>query len=140
MRSRSIWKLVLLIFTTTACSVQPSTKSLIKELKTVTSWAATAHLVADFWLQDNVPNAYAKQTLQTTENNLKQEIKTLAKVTPEQNRNKILNSVQQLQQTVRDMETAVAQKDRNTLSQKIQQLSAQEQVIHGLIKGTGEES
>ncbi|MFB2894419.1 hypothetical protein ACE1CI_16035 [Aerosakkonemataceae cyanobacterium BLCC-F50] len=140
MRSRSIWKLVLLISTTTACSVQPSTESLTKELKTVTSWTETAHLVGDFWLQGNVPNAYAKQTLQTTEEKLQKEIEKLAKVTPEPNRNEVLNSVQQMQRTVGEMGTAVVQKDRDTLSKKMQQLSAQEQAINTLIKRLGGES
>lgn len=56
--------LLLLLNLLTACSSQSSTDKLAKELQTVKSWTATAHMVADAQIHGDVPTAYAKHTLE----------------------------------------------------------------------------
>ncbi|BAY78064.1 hypothetical protein NIES25_45340 [Nostoc linckia NIES-25] len=140
MRSPIPWELLLLIFTVTACSTQPSSKQVANELKTVTSWTATAHMVGNFWLEGKVPHAYAKQTLQTAQKKLQEEIDTLAEVTPAENRKTVINEVEMLRETVGQMAKTVDQKDRNALTKSIEQLSNQEQAIHNLAKAVGGQS
>ncbi|MDZ8187954.1 MAG: hypothetical protein RMX96_24275 [Nostoc sp. ChiSLP02] len=137
MRSRNAWELLLLLFTATACSPQPSTQQLANELKTVTSWTATAHKVGDFWLQGSIPQAYAQRTLETAGKKLHEEIDTLVKVAPPENRNTVIARVQKLTETVEQMAKTVGRQDRNALTREIGELSEREQEIRSLAKTVG---
>jgi uncharacterized metal-binding protein len=61
---------LLLLTLMTACSGKSEADKLTKELQTVTSWAATAEMTGEAWIQGNVPTAYAKQTLSTAQKKL----------------------------------------------------------------------
>jgi hypothetical protein len=139
MRSLRLSELLLLLSTVTACSTQPSTAHLAKELKTVKSWAATAHMVGDTWVQGSVPSAYARQTLQTAQTELQNESKTLAKVAPVGQRASALSTLHQLDQTVGQMAAIAAQHDKAAMSSHLEQLSIQEKAINQLIAASGEQ-
>lgn len=136
----SSWSLLLLLSTVTACSPKPKAAEFTKELKTVTSWAATVHLVGDSWLRDTIPTTYAKQTLQKTQQELQKETHTLAKVTPERDRMKVSEQLQRLRHTVREMTVAVERKNRNMMNQQLQLLSSQEQALNALLGAKGGQS
>lgn len=139
MRSLNLWKLLLIFSTATACSTQPSPQSLGKELRTINSWAATAHMVSDSWLKGTVPNAYAKRTLQTTQDNLKKETDALEKIVPNENRDSALSQVENLQQIVSQVMTGIEQRDRDEVTRNLQDLSNQEQSIHTMLTQLGEQ-
>ena len=123
----------------TACGAQSSADDLATELETVTSWAATAHMVGDAWINGTVPTAYAKQTLEAAQQSLQEEMDTLAQgsTVPSDRRTKLLETLQSLEQTVGQMATAVEQEDRAALTQQMQQLSTEEQTIGTLAKNAG---
>ncbi|WP_013320688.1 hypothetical protein [Gloeothece verrucosa] len=137
MQSHSFWGFMLLIFTASGCSSQPSTDKFVQEMKTVTSWAATSQMVGDAWLKQDVPTVYAKLTLETAQEKLQKEAETLNKVTPFQQKTRVLNQLQQLEKTVTRMAIAVNNKDNPAVSQQVQILSTHQQALHSLIKETG---
>jgi hypothetical protein len=109
---------------TTSCSQKTSAEDMQQELDTLTSWAATAHMVGEAWASNSVPKTYAQQTLKTTREKLQQEIGTLSKASiPSLQRQTILKSLEQLQATIGQMSTAVAHKDRTALTTQLKQLS-----------------
>jgi len=123
---------VLLVAILTACNSQSSSINAKKELQTIDSWTATAHLLADEWLRGAVPNIYAQQTLQKVEKNLQQEADTLTKGNLVRKYPNLPTQLQQLQQSVHFLSAAIAQANRATVTQKVQQLSTQEQEFHRL--------
>lgn len=135
---------LLLLTLLTACSGK-SEADITKELQTVTSWAATAEMTGEAWIQGNVPTAYAKQTLSTAQKKLHKQTERLAHTSydPRQRRT-ILELLGRLESTVAQMSTAVEQKDRTALAlldaditQQLQQLSSQKQSIKTLAKTAG---
>lgn len=133
-----LFSLLFLLKLLTACSSQSSTNELAKELQTVKSWAATAEMVGDAWIRGNVPKAYAKQTLEKTQEELKNETDTLSKLSIESSqRDTVLEQLKRLENTVGQMSKAVEQKDQKLIAQQIQQLSLEEQMIDKLAKTAG---
>lgn len=129
---------LLLLPLFTACSSQSSASELTKELKTVTSWAATAQMVGDAWTRGVVPTAYAKQTLSTAQKKLHKETDTLFKSsTDPTQRRTIIQHLQRLESTVSQMSMAVEQGDYIAMAQQLKQLSTQEQTISTLAKTVG---
>lgn len=129
--------LLLLLTILSACSSKSSSDELAKELQTVKSWTATAHLVGDTWIRGDVPTAYAKQTLSKTQEELQNEVDILSHKAPAQNRTTLVVQLQRLQGTVQQMSKALEQKDARAMQRQIQQLSAQEQSISNLAKTAG---
>jgi hypothetical protein len=138
MKLRHTWPF-LLFLSFAACRTQPSTQDLAKELQTITSWAATAQMVSQAWLQNRVPVVYAKQTLRKVQDNLQIEFNTLAKVTPLQHRVAAFDRVKQLQHTIQQIETEIERQDRTALAQNLQVLSNRKQAIQTLIQVNGEQ-
>lgn len=135
---------LLLLTVLTACSGTEADK-LTKELQTVSSWAATAEMTGEAWMQGNVPTAYAKQTLSTAQKKLHKQTETIAQLSYDPKQlSRILEHLQLLESTVAQMSTAVEQKDRTALArldaditQQLQQLSSQKQSIKTLAKTAG---
>lgn len=129
-RSSFFASLILL----TACN-SPSDK-LTKELKTISSWAATVRMVGEALISSKVPVAYAKRTLETAEHNLQDESKTLSKASdiPNQERTRAQYEISRIQQLAGQMKTAVEGKDQTALSQLIGRVMIEEQSIKSLIK------
>jgi hypothetical protein len=136
MRLRQYWTLLLLLFTT-ACGSEPSAQNLNKELKTVISWAATAQMASQAWLQHRVPAVYAQQTLRKTQENLQAGLDEIDKVAPPQNRAIALSQVKRLQDTIQHMATGLERQDRATLTQNLRILSRQKQGIQTLVQTFG---
>ena len=65
--------LSVLCFSLTACG----DASTAQALQTVTSWAATAHLVGDAWVAHAAPQAYVVQTLRHARRQLHTQLRTL---------------------------------------------------------------
>jgi len=118
----------------TACS-SPSDK-LTKELKTISSWAATASLVGEALMKGSVPVAYAKRTLETAEQKLQDESKMLEKSSdiPNDERTRAQVEINRIQGLVGQMRTAIEGKDQAALSQSIGQLMIEERSIKSFIK------
>ena len=129
--------LLLLLTILSACSSKSASDELAKDLQTVKSWTATAHLVGDTWIRGDVPTAYAKRTLSKTQEELQNEVEILSQKAPAQNRTTLVVQLQRLQQTVQQMSKALEHKDARAMQRQIQQLSAQEQSISNLAKTAG---
>ncbi len=136
---------LLLLTLLTACSGKSEADKLTKELQTVSSWAATAEMTGEAWMQGNVPTAYAKQTLSTAQKKLHKQTEAIARLSYDPTQlSRILEHLQLLESTVGQMSTAVEQKDRTALArldaditQQLQQLSSQKQSIKTLAKTAG---
>ena len=129
--------LLLVLTILSACSSKSSADEVTKELQSVKSWAATAHLVGDSWMHQDVPTAYAKQTLSKAQQELQKEQDNLSQKAPPKSRSLLIAQVQHLQATVAQMSEAVKEKNFKAMSQQIQQLSAQEQMMSPLAKTAG---
>ena len=135
MRSLHSGILLLLLIILSACSSKYSeVDELAKDLKTVTSWAATANMTGDAWIRGNVPTVYAKQALQKAQQEIIKETVTLDKEVPAQNHRQLLEQLKNLQQTVGQMSTAVEQENRTIVAQQIQQLLIEKQALNALTK------
>jgi TolA-binding protein len=130
----------LLLGLLTSCS-NHSSAQLSKELQTVTSWAATANMVDHTWIQGAVPTVYAKQTLQTAQQELQKEISTLREpqsfTATKQNRVALLEHLHRLQQILEQMSTTVDQGNSTAMPQQLRQLSMEAQKIDMLAKAIG---
>jgi hypothetical protein len=114
-----------------ACSRSPSTTSkqdLIKTIKTTQSWAATAQMVGETWQHDNIPDIYAEQTLEKSQQEITKETKDL------QDSPDLLQHLRQLQQTLQQMTTAVKQHRKDDIAPSLQQLSIQQQQLDTFMK------
>lgn len=137
-RRRWSGRLLFLLSTmVVACSAKPSVDRLAKELKTVASWTATAHMVGDEWLKDAVPKVYAKQTLQAVQDELSKEAKAVVAVAPASDRTTVQKQLQSIEQSLDQMAKDVEQDDRATLAQDLKRLSTQEQALAQWIKARG---
>ncbi|MDQ3819197.1 MAG: hypothetical protein M3362_16185 [Acidobacteriota bacterium] len=118
----------------TACT-SPSDK-LTKELKTVSSWSATVRMVGEALMGGEVPDAYAKRTLDTAAQNLEDESKTLSNSSdlPGDERARAQEQVGRIRQLVGQTKAAVEGKDRSALAQLIAQLMIEEQAVKSSIK------
>lgn len=122
----------LLLIISTACS-KPSDKEVTTEhLKTVGSWTATARMVAESWKQETVPQHYAKQTLETTQQEIAKETESLFRELP-QTRSQLMPSLQHLQQTLQQLSSAVDQPEKAAIAAPLKQLIAEEKQLQTLI-------
>lgn len=128
---------IVVILSITACNSQPTSQKLSQEIETVSSWAATAHLTGESWLNQDVPTIYAKQTLEKSRDELKKETKTIRKIAASSNQSSIQNQLQQLQSTIASLATGIDQQDRQAVTQSLRELSNQEKALHSLSEQTG---
>ena len=137
-RLRGLVLFLLGIIALDACG-SPSSGDVAKELQTVISWEATAHMVGDAWLKRTVPTVFARRTLQSAREELQREVDTLAHIPdmPAQQRTMLLEPLQQSEHIVAQMLTAVEQDDLAQMTQQLQQLSTNEQAIKALAEKAG---
>ncbi|MBW4473653.1 MAG: hypothetical protein KME45_25240 [Stenomitos rutilans HA7619-LM2] len=126
----------LLLFVPIACSQQSSSEVLSQHLKTVHSWTATAQMVAESWTQGSVPQRYAKQTLEKTQQEIAKETESLFNELP-QTRSQFAPSLQQLQQTIQQLSIAVEQSEKAAIAAPLKQLIIEEQQLQTLIRAQG---
>ncbi len=79
MKRRLSYLLLLPIITLTACG-QSADEQLQAEIKTVSSWTATAQMAGEAWTKCDVPDAYARRTLETAQDNLKETAESLEEI------------------------------------------------------------
>lgn len=104
-----------------------------KKLQTVTSWAATAHQVAEAWTHHSVPTVYATQTLQKSQEELQQNIDSLTQLNGAKQFPSLPGQLRQIQQTVHQLSETISHDDPAAVDQQIQQLSQQEQKLRAIV-------
>lgn len=124
--------LTSLLLILTACSRSSAHEKTVKSMKTIESWAATAQMVGETWQQGSLPDAYAQQTLQKSQEEITQEVKGLTD-------SPSLSLLQPLQQTLQQMITTVQQHQKAAIVSCLQQFSHQRQQLDALVK-KGEQS
>ncbi len=129
--------LVLLV----GCGTQSSSETIKTELQSVKSSAATAHMVADALVGGRVPEAYAKDTLQSAQDDLKGSIAKLAPL-PEvkaasPSGGTGLEQLQRLQATVTQIYDAAQKGGAVALPPLIQQLATEEDDLSQFAKQMG---
>lgn len=122
----------LLLFVPIACSQPSSSEVLTQHLQSVNSWTATARMVAESWAQGSVPQHYAKQTLEKTQQEIAKDTESLFKEQP-QARSQLAPSLQHLQQTIQQLSIAVDQPEKAAIATPLTQLIAEEQQLQSLI-------
>ena len=70
--------LIGLLFVLSACTSSHAKQ--IKALRTIQSWAATAHMVGETWQQGTVPDVYTQQTLSKSQQEIRKEAEQLTAV------------------------------------------------------------
>lgn len=116
-----------------ACSQQTSSEKLVKPLKTVQSWTATARMVGETWQQGTIPDTYAQQTLEKSQQEIAHETKALTAPYALQ------QSLRQLQQTLQKMTVDVKQQHKAEIATSLQQLSKQQQQLDAFVRAQGEQ-
>jgi hypothetical protein len=108
-------------------------------MQAVASWAATAHMVCEAWLNGAVPTHYARRTLQTAQQKLQKEADTLEQSSsiPGDRLAKALEQLQNLEAMVDEMREAVQTGDRASLGQQINQLAAEEEALKTFTQSAG---
>ncbi len=125
-----------LLLVVTACSNQSASESLIKHVKTIDSWVATAQMVSESWIQGAVPQTYAKQTLEKTQQEVAKETEALFKEAP-QLQAQPPQPLQQLKQTLQQLTIAVDQPDKAAIAAPLQQLIAEKKQLQTLMQAQG---
>jgi hypothetical protein len=132
------WSLVFAsLFLASGCGSGTWAHGVAEELKTVSSWAATSHMVGDAWMAGSVPTSYAAQTLFGVQQQLQEERRRiLSRSIPAETRGAVLRQLDSLEATINQMLTVVRRGDRRALAQPIGQLSAAEEALVSLAKGS----
>lgn len=131
--------IIVMLSTSIACaacgaSAQAATGD---EIKTVSSWAATAGTACEAWLRQQVPDAYAEQTLQAAAQSLDEENAALTKLEPSQQRAALITHLQQLSPLLQTMVQALKQRDRAALADDLGMLRAEQQGLAALAQQVG---
>ncbi len=127
----------LLMLTVSACQSNDSKAAIAQEATTVKSWAATAQMLGEAWVQGSVPQVYAKQVLQKTTQELDKEAKTIQKEFADQPQ--LPQQVQQVQQAVQQMSQAIEQQNPAAIAQPLHQLAATQQQLDRLSQSAAPE-
>jgi hypothetical protein len=131
---------ILLLISLSACGARIPADELASELQTVSSWAATARMTGEAWMNSAVPKAYATRTLREAQQTIHEEIDTIRKLSsasmPDTSA-ALLERLQALERVAGQMATAVEQEDRAALTEQLKQLSAEEQKIKSFKESGG---
>jgi inorganic triphosphatase YgiF len=111
------------------------------ELQSVKSNAATAHMVADAWAHGNVPAAYAKNSLQSAEGELKSAVEALVELPeaqkPEDDGTTLQDHLQRIEKSVEDIAAAAEKEDRAAVAGQVEKLSAEEEALDRIARRLG---
>ena len=116
-----------------ACTHSSSHEKLIKSLQTIQSWTATAQMVGETWQQGTVPDAYAEQTLEKSQEEIAKETKDLTE-------SSIQQQTQQIQQTLQHLTDAIKRHQKGEIVAPLQQLSTQHQQLETVLKAQEKQS
>ena len=140
LQSVRLASLLLVLKLLVACSSQSPAEEITKEIQTVLSWAATAHMVGGAWARGAVPTAYAQQTLDKTQKQLAEETDTLSHLSADsKQRHTVLEHLQSLKSTVGQMSKSVEQKDYSAIALQLQQLATEQQQLNTLAHAGGQQ-
>ncbi|MEG4024179.1 hypothetical protein [Microcoleus sp. S13C4] len=123
-----------LLLVLAGCSQSSSHDKLVKTLKTVESWTATARMVGETWQQGSIPDLYAQQTLEKSQQEISKETKDLTDPPA------LPRQIYQLQQTLQQMTTAVKQHRKAEIATPLVQLATEQQQLETLLKAQGDRS
>jgi hypothetical protein len=110
----------LLLSLLLGCSRSPSPQKSVKALKTIQSWTATARLVGEAWQQGRVPQHYAQQTLEKSQEEIAKEAKDLTAPPP---------LIKGVQQTIAQMGKQVDRSQAGAFAAALTQLTTQQQQL-----------
>jgi len=129
---------MLPIITLAACGQSPD-EQLQSEIKTVSSWTATAQMAGEAWAEGDVPDAYARRTLETAQENLQETAETLktTEEIPANQKSQAEEQINSLRQTLNRMQAAVESDDKQSLAQSLDQLNEQKQALEAFAKSAG---
>lgn len=114
-----------------ACGASPQS-SINKPLQTVFSWAATARAAGDAWVRAQVPDAYAKQTLEAAAKSLGEENAALGTIAASPQRDALANRIQNLTPLLQQMQQAIEQNDRAAVRAQLATLETEQQGLAAL--------
>src|SRR5215210_3746067 len=103
-----------------------------QEGQTVRSWVATARLAGVSWQRGAVPTAYARQTIATARQELRQISRQLEQQSApdaEQRRAALLQELSRLDGTLDELATAVGDADREACGRQLARLAEEEAAI-----------
>jgi len=138
MKGKLSYLLMLLIITLAACGQSPD-EQLQSEIKTVSSWTATAQMAAEAWSKGDVPHAYARRTLETAQENFHETTEALKETEeiPANQKSQAEEQISGLRQTINQMQTAVESDDKQALAQSLDHLNKQKQALEAFTKSAG---
>lgn len=139
MRFQHLCSLLLVLLTLTCCTRAPADQ-LKSELQTVSSWTATARMTGEMWLKDNVPHAYASQTLRMAAESLQEELKTIDEqqaASASTLSSTLAAKARELMQLIEQMRAAVENRDKSSVAQLLKQLEAEEQAVKAMSEEGG---
>lgn len=123
-----------------ACGQSPDER-LQAEMKTVSSWTATAQMAGEAWTKGFVPDAYARRTLETARENLRETAETLEQVKqiPANQNLQAQTEIGNLRQTMNQMRAAIESGNKSALAQSLNQLIMQKQALEMSVKSADTE-
>ncbi len=127
----------LSLLLTCACGSRSPDEQLQTELRTVSSWAATARKVCEDWQGGRVPSGYARQSLPAAQEELQKEGETLAQNSgiPADRRAGAQGQIARLKQMIGQAQAAIEHADGGALAQALQQLTDEAQTLGAQTRG-----
>ncbi|MFN2599415.1 MAG: hypothetical protein ABR563_19775 [Pyrinomonadaceae bacterium] len=137
-RARRVVTLFVLLSLSGACAQDPR-KQTRQELQTLSSWAATLHLLGEAWLERSVPSRYAQQTLHEARQTLQEEAQTIQQSSsiPADARAALIGHAQQLDRLAGGLSEEVQTGDPTDTPQVLTQVAQEQQALADLARGVG---
>ena len=124
--------LVSLLVLLAACGRSSPNEKLVKALKSIKSWTATAQMVGETWQQGSIPDIYAQQTLEKSQEEIAKETKGLTNPS-------LLQQLQPLQQTLQQMTEDVKQNHKIAIATSLQKLAGEQQQLDAFAASQGKQ-
>jgi CelD/BcsL family acetyltransferase involved in cellulose biosynthesis len=128
--------LIAICFSLIGCGKSDEQK-LIAESKEVTSWAASAQMIAEAWSQGRVPTPYAKRSFQNINQQLNESAARIQSLS-DNHRPQLIATLQQLLSVVSQLEAASKHQDRSANNQLQEQLSQARDALNSIAKGSSQ--
>jgi hypothetical protein len=97
-------------------------------------------MTGEMWLKDNVPHAYASQTLRMAAESLQEELKTIDEqqaASASTLSSTLAAKARELMQLIEQMRAAVENRDKSSVAQLLKQLEAEEQAVKAMSEEGG---
>lgn len=122
---------LLIMIGLVSCSNKSAKEDVSNDIQNVSSWSATAYMVGDAWIHDNVPNKYAQTTLKKAQEEILKEKESIEKI-PTNNKSGIVDNVLRLADKTEKISTAIAQKNRSEVQKSLSELAVETQALKQL--------